>query len=259
MVSFVSVFLNDLQNLTKRLKKILIPLLLFYVFSSSRAQGFDHFPTLNGDLEEWFSGLTGNSETAIMKGIYHYDEKEELISPHQTPFYKTGWDYFGKITYEGRVFPRIDIIYNTSEDLLLVRNPKMEKDGERSLLISQSKIDSFTIHNDKFLYFKHAKIGKRGFYKLVMRGRSIQCFAKETKMGQPKGSVYEFNENTNFYIRYKNQIHTYRQASSLYKIFPNQKKELKRYIGENLLFRLSRKNKESFLNSVLNYCDSIVE
>ncbi len=243
----------------KALKKLLIPLLQFYVFGGLSAQGFNEFPTLNGNIEEWYSEVTGNSETPLMNGIYHYDENEKLITQHHTPFYKTGWDYFGKITYEGRFFPRVNIIYNTSEDLLLIRNSKMEKDRERSLLIDQNKIDSFTIHNDKFLRFEHAEIGQQGFYKLVMRGGNIQCFAKETKIGQPKGSVYEFNENTNFYIRYKNQIHIYRQRSSLYKIFPNHRKELKRFISENLLFRLSRKNKESFLARVLNHCDSIVK
>lgn len=248
-----------ISEILRKLKKILIPLFHFYVLSGLSAQDFDQFPTLNGNLEEWYSELTGNGDSPIMNGIYHYDENEELISPRQTPFYKMGWDYFGQITYEGRVFPRIDIIYNTSENLLLIRNSKMEKDGERSLLIDQTKIDSFTIHNDKFLHFNHAKVGQRGFYKLIMRGGNIECFGKETKMGQPKGSVYEFNENTNFYIRYKNQVHIYRQASSLYKIFPNQKKEIRRFIRDNLLFTVSRKNKESFLIAVLNYCDSIVE
>lgn len=241
------------------MKKILIPLIHFYVIGGLFAQDFNQFPTLSGNLEEWYDGITENSETPLMNGIYYYDEKEEFITQYHTPFYKTGWDYFGKVTYDGRFFPRVNIIYNTSEDLLLFRNAKMEKEGEKSILIDQSKIDSFTIHNDKFLRFDHAKIGENGFYKVVMRGENIECLVEEVKTGQPAGLVYEFNGKSNIYIKYKDEVHSYRQRASLYKIFPDQKKEIKRYIREYSLFTLSRKDKESFLTSVLSYCDSIVK
>lgn len=194
-----------------------------------------------------------------MNGVYYYDENEAFITQFHTPFYKTGWDYYGQVAYEGRFFSRVDIIYNTSDDLLLFRNLRMEKNGQRSLLVDQSKIDSFTIHNDKFLRYNHAKIGKQGYYKVIMRGKSLECFAKESKVGQPVGTVFEFSKNTSFYIRYRDQIYSYRRIASLYRVFPNQKKEIKRFIRVNNLFTLSRKRKEEFLSSILNYCDSIVE
>ncbi|MDW3194562.1 MAG: hypothetical protein R8G66_19445 [Cytophagales bacterium] len=241
------------------MKKLLILFFCVHTISELSAQDFDQFPSLSGDIAHWYKAITTNSEAPLMNGTYYYDEHEELISQYHTPFYKTGWDYYGQITYEGRLFPRVDIIYNTSEDLLLIRNLNMEKAGERSLLIKQSKIDSFTIHNDKFLRFTHAKIGSAGFYKLIIRGKSMECFAKESKTGQPAGTVFEFNPKTNFYIKYKDEIHPYRQKGSLYKIFPAHRKEIKKYIRENSLFILSRKKKEVFLRSILNYCDSIVK
>ncbi len=241
------------------MKKLLILLVHFFVISGLAAQDFNQFPSLSGNLDTWYNGITENSEAPLMNGVYHYDEKEELITQYHTPFYKTGWDYYGEVTYEGRHFSRVDIIYNTSEDMLLVRNLNMEKAGVKSLLIDQSKIDSFTIHNDKFLSFEHANIGQKGFYKVIMQGESIDCFAKEFKIGQPAGTVYQFNKNTHYYIRYKGQIYNYRQVSSLYRIFPNLKKDIKRFMRENNSFTLSRKRKASFLSSILNYCDSIVE
>lgn len=241
------------------MKKILTLLFHFHMISALCAQDFVQFPSLSGDLEQWNQEVTSNSEVALMKGTYYYDEHEQLISQYHTPFYKTGWDFFGQITYEGRFFPRVDIIYNTSEDMLLIRNLRMEKEGERSMLIKQTKIDSFTIHNDKFLHYNHAEIGLEGFYKLVMRGKNIACFAKESKIGQPSGTVFEFNLNTDFFIKFKGQTYHYRQKGTLYKLFPNHKRQIKKYIRDNNLFILSRKKKEAFLRSTLNYCDSIVE
>jgi len=213
-------------------------------------------PSLSKDSENRPGKVVNESETPIMNGVYHFHEKEELITRYHTPFYKAGWDQNGSVTLEGRYYPKVHLIYNSSEDLLLLWSSHMRKAGEKSLLINQSKVDSFTVHNDKFLHYRHAKLGNSGFYKAVVRGQKIQCFAKETKSSQLAGTVNEFNEKSTYFIRYAGVIHTYRQVSSLYSIFPAHKSEVKSYLRAN---PSNRKDKASFLRSVLTFCDSIVK
>lgn len=220
------------------------------------AQGFEHLPSIGGDLETWYSSIVQDIESPVMQGTHFYKKEEQIITSDENPFYTKGWDRLGRISYEGRQYSKMNIIYNTSEDLLLVRSWEMGLNGTQSLLIDQTKIDSFIIHNDKFLSFKYAKVGDEGFYRQVMQGKNIGFYSKEIKTGDLDELVYEFNEQRLYYVRYRDKTYNFKQIPSLYKIFPEHKKEIKKFIRDN--FSGVRKNNEVLFQRILNHFDLIV-
>lgn len=220
------------------------------------AQGFEQLPSIGGDLEAWYNSTVQGIESPIIQGTHFYKKEEQIITPDQNPFYGEGWDRLGKISYEGRQYSKMNIIYNTSEDLLLIRSWEMDINGTQSLLINQTKIDSFIIHSDKFLSFEYAKVGDEGFYRQVMQGKNVGFYSKEKKTGDLDGLIYEFEEQRHYYIRYRDKTYNFKQIPSLYRIFPEHKKQIKKFIKDN--FSGVRKDNEALFQLILNHFDLLV-
>ncbi|WP_370086866.1 hypothetical protein [Ekhidna sp.] len=221
------------------------------------AQDFNSLPTIGGDLDSWYSSIANNINTPVLKGVYFYIQEDQMITPDQNPFYEEVWDYNGSMTYEGRLYQNMNLTYNVSSDQLLVWSSEMSKNGLKSLLINQSKIDSFTIHDHKFLNYRHAKIGDQGFYRKMMHGKHIICYSKVTKTGSLQGFDYEYEEQRKYWIKYKNSLTNYKRISSLYKIFPDFKKQIRNFLKENHF--IFKDDKENRLQLILSYCDSLVK
>ena len=222
------------------------------------SQKFEQLPPIGGDLDQWYSDVTHDIKAPIMKGVYFYHGEEEIISPGQTPFYKEGWDPQGTLTFEGRHFSNLNITYHIANDLLLIWNWDMDVDGTPSLLVEQSKIDSFQIHHEVFVHNRYAKIdmkGSSGFYRKVMYANQVSCYAKESKSGHLDGTIYKFDEKRQYFVRYDNVTYPYKRKSTLYKIFPDYKKEIKAFVRENYS---SSRSSDWLLINVLHYLDPML-
>ncbi|WP_425391476.1 hypothetical protein [Ekhidna sp.] len=238
------------------MKSIIISLALCFTFNLLIAQGIESLPDLNGNLNDWYSSVNDLS-SPIMKGTYFYYTQEQMVTQDQNPFYKQGWDQLGSITFEGRTYSNMNMVYNTSEDVLLIWSWDMRLEGIKSLLIDQTKIDAFIIHKDRFLSEKHANVGRPGFYRVIVEGENLALYAKEEKRGSLEGMYYEFEENRQYYLRYNERTFKYNRKSSLYRIFPEYKKQIRKYI--NTSFSSWKKGDERLLKATLTYCDSIVK
>lgn len=239
------------------------PILFFLSFIglgfSLMSQDFDQIPSLGGQLDDWYSSLGNTPPEPFMQGVYYYNGTEGAISPGQTPFYNNNWDRQGALTYEGRQYSNLIINYNTVKDVLLIWSWEMSKEGIQSLLIDQSKIDSFSIHNEKFVSYKYARVNSNdseGFYRKVMQGNNVICYAKEIKTGELEDLVYEFSESRGYFVQYKGETFNYNRRSSLYRIFPSYKKQIKQFIRENFS---TWRSDEQLLKYSLHYFDSIVK
>lgn len=179
-----------------------------------------------------------------------------MVSPDQNPFFEESWDRNGAITYEGRLYNGIGLIYNASEDLLLLWLEDIRKGGTKSLLINQQKVDSFVVHNQKFLNYRHIEIGSKGFYKRVMQGTNLTCYSKYSKKGNLEELEYVYEEKSQYWIKYKGEFYEYKNYSTLHKLFPEHKKQIRKYLNENRV--IARKDRERFLQLMLYHCDSLL-
>ncbi|MTI38532.1 hypothetical protein [Fulvivirga lutimaris] len=230
--------------------------LLLVLPYNSIAQVYTYLPEIDGDLENWHNSIAKNLKPPFMQGSYYFIDELEKMSASQNPFYKDNWSENGTISYEGRIYSGINMIYNISKDVLLIWSYEMSKNNIKSLLINQTKIDSFNVHNEMFLRHDLAEIGVEGFYRKVMKGRHLSCFAKEKKTGELKDSRYEYRYDRQYLIKFKNEIYKYRGMSTIYKILPNHKKQIKKYMRQEGI--VMRKKNEVLLKNILSYCDNIV-
>lgn len=229
---------------------------LFGLLNTVTAQVYKHLPQIDGDLDSWHKTVAKNLDPPFMQGSYYFIDEKETMTPSQNPFYKEAWEENGTISYEGRIYSGINMIYNITKDVLLIWNYEMSKSNVKSILVNQAKIDSFVVHNEIFLRYDLAQIDGKGFYRLVMKGKHISCFAKEKKTGEFKDSNYEYQYDNQYHIRYQYKTFKYRGLSSIYKIFPGHKKQIRKYIRQEGF--IMRGKNDAALKSVLSYCDNIV-
>lgn len=231
-------------------------LLSFFLLCKTQAQSFDQLPSLEGDLNDWHLSISQDSQTPIMKGVYFYEDEARAISIKEHPFFGEVWDINGSLSFEERYFKKINLAYNIKKDLLLVWDWDIENAKTKSLQIDQSKVDSFRVHNQKFVHAKYTGLSEDGFYAEILQGNKITCYAKKWKTSEINGAEIYFTEKSKYFIIYKNEIYDYRKKSALYKIFPDQKKQLKNYF--KAIGNVFDKDNDYHTMTLLKYCESIV-
>ena len=227
--------------------------LIFIVFTI-KSQGLSSKPDLDGDLDIWFSSVSGENFYPFLEGSYYFIS-EGSNSRYEHPFYQSIWTE-GSLVYEGRKYQDVTMAYNIVKDVLLIWNWDMKKGGEKSLLIDQNKVDSFVIHNDKFVGSTTLGMGD-GYHQEIHHGDSIGCYAKRYKLVEINQRSTEYTNKSDLIILYKGRMYNYRGKSTLFKIFPEYKKDIKRYIRKNIA-SYSRRNDDG-LRQVLAYCESLMK
>ena len=221
------------------------------------AQSFKSFPDLNDDLDTWYDSIARNSNSPILKGPYFYSSTTKRLSREQNPFYKNDWDFNGLVYFEGRQYQSMQVAYNIVKDYLLIWNWNMGKNGEKSLLINQAKIDSFYIYGEKFIYSEDPKFDEKGFYTSIMKGEKIACYARKKKTINDNDIEVKFSEKFKYYIIYKDQVGIYKGLSSFNKMFPEQKKQLRDFVRSNI--GIYEKTNEYHLKAVLGFYESTLK
>lgn len=228
----------------------------FSLIGKLSAQSFDNIPNLDKNLDDWYLSVSQNSQAPILKGVYFYEDEARAITIKEHPFFGEVWDINGSLSFEERYFEKINLAYNIKKDVLLVWHWDMENSTTKSLQIDQSKVDSFRVHNQKFVHAKYTGLSEDGFYAEIIQGKKITCYAKKWKTSEINGAEIYFTEKSKYFIIYKNEIYDYRNKSALFKIFPDQKKQLKYYF--KAIGNVFEKDNDLQTMTLLKYCESIV-
>lgn len=227
-----------------------------FLINVTLSQDFKVLPSIEDDLDDWYETNIGNSHSVVAKGIFYFKEQNQTISQEQNPFYKGNWDLNAVLHYEGRQVSNVRLIYNSTKDIVLVWAWDANLIDKKTLMIDQSRVDSFRVHNEIFLHDKHAEVGLGGFYRTVMKGKHVVCYAKELKSVRITKNGSIFKESKQYFLRYEDQTYTYRGMSSLSLLFPDLRLQIKRF---KKAIPYSRDGKETRLQTLLFYVDSIVE
>lgn len=238
------------------MRKLLFHFIYLCSLQSLSAQNFMSLPELDGDLDFWYDTVVQDIQVPLLQGTFYFKDDNKSVTHKQNPFYNETWDPSGVIHFDGRPFGPIQLIYNSLEDIVLIWSWDVTLRDPKSLLVDQARVDSFRVHNDKFVNYKLAKIGKRGFYRVVMQGNRVACFAKEVKTIRLDGTAYEYKKKTLYSVTYRDQVYDCKTVSSLNKIFPDHKKQVRQHLRSNSYVFLS--DKEFRLQFTLNYLDTIL-
>lgn len=212
-------------------------------------QGLD----LDSDISTWYDLTVGIEHTKILEGSSYH-----LKSPHleENEYYKSGEWTSGIVGFDGQEYKNLDLIYNSFRDELIIRNPVLHFSIAQPLLVNQQRIDYFQVYNRHFVHFKDAQPPPRGygFYERLYDGRSLDFFAKRIKNDYIESGKFIYKEEDRYYLFYNGEYTRYKSKRTIYRLFPEQKAQLKKLKLDTHL----RRGGENNLLQLLKHCDQLV-
>ncbi|NQZ78144.1 MAG: hypothetical protein HRT61_18870 [Ekhidna sp.] len=190
------------------------------------------------------------------EGMIFLSDDPQSLSEHQN-LLSLGW-IKGTLVYDGRIFHEVDMNYNVFEDILLLLSLRMNTKHVKALKTDQKKIDEFVIGDRVFV--NHAEIKgapkPSGFYEILFDGQHIDAFAKHGKWKMIQKDGVKYMEQKQVFLRDDNRFHEIKSITSLYRLYPSLKKELKLHVNRN--GKRFTKRKTSDLPEILGYCDQLL-
>jgi len=149
----------------------------------------------------------------------------------------------GAIYYDGQRFDSIPMIYDINRDELVIKHFNGDP-----LLLQSEKVDYFSKENHNFKRFESGKEispqMRTGFYDILYEGKS-KVLVRRTKQRQEKivekKVISLYPEKDFYYIRKDDRYYSVRSKKSVFALFPERKKELRKALrDEHIKFRKNR-------------------
>lgn len=162
----------------------------------------------------------------LPKGIYD-GQHPCFVSPRCKP---------GTMLYNGRAYQKVALKYDIIIDEVFI----LWQDSLSEVGLDKSKLAEFSIGNSDFINIPEGKNIKPGYYE-VLQKRNTKVIRKLKKTYKPTvmngNAAYNMiEEDTPKYYMEKDQaFYLIKNEKSLYKLFPEKKKELKHFISNNQL------------------------
>lgn len=208
-------------------------------------------------LEYYASDQYGTSDILVNGWKYYPEHFNAEGDPY---FNEMRWQTGSVETTEGS-FHGLSLRYNIQMDELILN--KILKNGETAfVMLNQDFILSFSIGDHHFI-----NAGKQdmhpsleGYMEVIFSGKLIYI-AEHSKMfvanyseNNAFGSIS--GQNTDYYLLAQGRLHKIYSKRSLYKVFPDEKRQIRQYLRkENIKFRKAGRPE---LKRLMNYLDTIL-
>ncbi|GAB3994356.1 hypothetical protein GCM10028807_31930 [Spirosoma daeguense] len=176
---------------------------------------------------------------AMYRQSHIYEGDEYIIHDHRIkvhPYYVAENLQTGTVLYNGINYENVLMLYDIVRDELAVQPP----DGAYRLRLRNEKIARFSFDKHTFtrIVADSATGIRTGFYELLHDGK-VKALAKRQKevLEDISTGVYkgEYLPKDRFYVFKDNTYHEVKTKSSLLRLFPDQSKELRKFIRTNKL------------------------
>lgn len=162
----------------------------------------------------------------------------------------------GEVFYNGKIYGGVLLNLDSVEDNLCLRLPE-----GKMLILNKSLVNWFFIGEREFI---NIPIDNRygvqgGYYHYLFRGNSYTIIKKIRKKyveridSKLSTVVKEFEESSEYYLIENNNAVRVTKKSSLLKLFPRYKKELRRYLNSNRIYY--RDDIELYILTIIKYID----
>jgi hypothetical protein len=161
------------------------------------------------------------------------------------PFYMADSMLTGSVSYQGNVYPNLNLYYNLVTDELIINN------FQHTVLmtISPKKAATFSIGSHVFIWLESKNfkgLEKDGYYDLLFPGETGLYAKREKRFVTVSGSEEtKFIQRNIYLIKIKNDFYVIDSKKSLLDIMKDRQDDLKKYIRANKLD--FKKNLESSL------------
>lgn len=185
--------------------------------------------------------------------LYNGSAYTEYISQQEeNPYFIDEW-LEGTVTYDKEFHENVPLLYDISTDRLIVDNPFSIK----KVMLVNERVSAFSIQDHKFIHLTVPDMPE-GHYEVAYDGKT-KVFVKHRKTMQSRVVDYsifnEFEEKKLYYILINDRFFPVRGKSSIFSVFGDQKKELKKFARENKLTFGSNKAKD--ISRVAQYYDQL--
>ncbi|MCZ4695689.1 hypothetical protein DWB61_12960 [Ancylomarina euxinus] len=192
----------------------------FNVYSSGQ-------PLSKGNLKTIINGKIWVPKTSLTQGKQFFLERMDLK---------------GSIQFKGVQFDHIEFAYDISTEEVITAIETNDK-TKRNIVINPYLLEGFSVMDSSVKYnfvrgdFLHFKLDSSGYYQVV-RFPNIQYIIKRRKHKKLKldhSQKFEYITHNELFILKNNELITVKSKSDILNLFPNKKKEMKRFIRNNRL------------------------
>ncbi len=202
--------------------------------------------SLEGDLDAWYESKNRSVGSLEAVGTYltvsapFLSLKDQYISKY--------WE-LSNISYRGRVFHNVGLVYDTFLDVVFLKDPLRSF----PIKVQQDHVEWFEI---KGHHFERVE-GQEGFYEVLYNGDSHTLLKKVriVKKGESSHTEEAYYERTNKYLMKMNgQLKPVLKKSSFIKLFPSRKADINNYVKANLRSKFN-KDLDASLIQLAELCD----
>ena len=207
-------------------------------------------------LYNYTTDVYGIDDVLVNGGIYTSIHPVANVDPF------LGGNIFtqGYLNLQGREYAEVFLKYDIEQQKLVLKG-FTDTDKYEVIALNYNYIKSFSIHDKQFVNITHLlqtnSLG--GFYELIYSGSFVfvKYYTKEfigTYSNKYPHGKYSETKVDNFLI-IDNTKTSIKRKKDLFKVFPEHKDLIKKYIKENKI-KFRKASNESF-NNLMQYCDEV--
>ncbi|WP_420148922.1 hypothetical protein [Spirosoma sp.] len=181
----------------------------------------------------------GYYEQTVRRQSHVYEGNQYIIHDPRIkvhPYYVVDSLLVGTVAYNHVQYQDVKMQYDIVRDELVVQPP----DGGYRLRLHTDKITAFSLGPHRFARFVGDSVAgiRTGFYEIIYDG-NVKVLAKRQKTVQEdiSGGTYkgEYLVKDRFVIQKEGAFHEVKSKGSVLDLFPDQAKELRKYMRKNRL------------------------
>jgi len=226
---------------------------IFFIFCTSKA--FSQYDAssldLDGDVSIWFDQQFGIDNTQLVLGTY----QKIQLSVNSHPFFIDKYWIKGSLAYRGQKFQNINMRYDIFQDYVIITHPTNLTLSNQPIRLFNEELESFELEGHTFLNLSDLVEGK-GIYESLFKGEKLHFVSKRVKefAVESNSENAEYKTFDYYYIVRKNELNRIKNRKSFIKLYPDLKKEIKKFTISNGLSG-NMKNEHSMIQ-LAKFCDS---
>ncbi len=235
--------------------KIVVSLALSLICHCASAQyALDSLFSMD-NAEEWYDQQVGLQNTVLQHGELELQSRKSRTS--HAYFEAETWRDI-RISYCHQTFENIPALYNIEEDVLIVKNNLGPSFATFPIKLRKELVSCFEIGSARFEYIDEP-VGwhEKGFFKVSYRGDSLLLLDKVFKRIQVHEGSLRYTQDHHYFLKKEGHYHRLKRLSTLIKLFPEHKKEIRQYKRRLSLRKLDNPANEEKLARLIRYCDSL--
>lgn len=161
--------------------------------------------------------------------------------------------YIGEVCFDGKIYPEVELRYDTFTGQLIIINPN----NKQAIMPQMHRISHFILNDLRFERINGIFVG------IIYHSPQMKLLKHQESYPGPvvirdMVSYKEFSHRISYLLVMPDgSMHEVRNRKTISRLFPNYKKELKRYSKENEL-DFSNAQRQQSLKSLIAYANQLI-